>query len=75
MTIERINLNQNQLQFAFRSRERPYLQALTTRANYLLDLIVQKQASKEERLEYQALKWALQELIEVDLERINSPKP
>lgn len=62
MTYQLIELNQAQLLFAFRSKERDYLKTLTNRANHLFNLIQNKLASKEEKQEYYSLKWILKQL-------------
>lgn len=62
MTFQKINPDDALLQTAFSSKERPYMWALINRTNALLALILTKQATKLDRLEYHALKWALKEL-------------
>ena len=62
MTIEKVVISQDHIQLAFTSSQRPYLECLANRCNYLLSLILENKNTKEEKLEYHSLKWALKEL-------------
>lgn len=71
MSYNKVNVNENQLQYAFSHTERPYLQALTNKANEILVLIKHNQATKEEKCLFLAIKWSLKQLGAVDKERSN----
>jgi len=74
MTMEKINYQPEKLMFAFRSKERDHIHVLTQRANYLLQLMVNKQATKEEKQEYYSLKWMMKQVCAIDndnLEKVN----
>lgn len=74
MTIEKINVSEDELKWAFHSRERSYLQTLTAMANRISALMKLGQATMEEKLQYHSLKWALKELGAIgkdNLEKIN----
>lgn len=74
MTFQRINYQPERLMFAFHSKEREFIHTLTERANYLLNLILHKKSTQEERNEYFALKWIMKQVCAIDndnLEKVN----
>lgn len=76
MTLEKANINQEHLTIAFSSKERPYLEVLAKLTNDLLTKILNKTNTKEEKLAYHALKWALKQLGGVAKEHLErTPRP
>lgn len=70
MTIEKINVNEEHLKWAFHSKERPYLETLATMANRLSALMQAGTATKEDKLQYHSLKWALKQLGAIEKENL-----
>ncbi len=73
MTNQRINLNNNQILVYYHSQEREHINCLANKANQLVGLIVNKQATKDQKQEYYALKWILKQFILApeDLEKVH----
>lgn len=68
--LQKINLNENHIKIAFSSNERPYIKCLANRCNHLLNLIIKKENTKEEKLEYHSLKYAIKELGGIEKENL-----
>lgn len=66
MTLQLIEHQPDRLHFAFHSKEREHIQTLIIRANNLLNAILNKNATKQERNEYHAIKWLLKEVCAID---------
>lgn len=74
MTIEKINIPEDQLKWAFHTKERAHLNILTNLANQLSIKMKDHSATKEDKLTYHAIKWALKQLGAIDkdnLEKLN----